>query len=66
MKKASNFNKKHKKLYSGPHLKNAFISHLLLGKFTAPLLGSAGGSVKGASNNKMLILVINHFGQHSL
>lgn len=67
MKKVSNFNKKQEKVaLQWAPVVNAFISSLfLLGKFTVTLFWMRGGSVKGASNNKMLNLV-NHFGQNSL
>lgn len=67
MEKTSNFNKKQEKVaLQWAIVVNAFISYLfLLGKFTVPLFWSIRGSVKGASNNKMLNLV-HRFGQHSL
>lgn len=60
MEKVSNFNKKQVKVaLQGAIIVNAFISYsFLLGMFTVPLFWSKKGSVKGASDNKMLNLVL--------
>lgn len=70
MKTVLNFSKiQEKVVQQWATVVNAFVSCLFpFGKFTLPRFldeRGGGGSVKGASNNKMLNLDI-HFGQHSL